>query len=161
VRIGVVADTHAPRYSLPSILHRAFARVDLIVHAGDLCTESVLDELGATAPVSAVAGNMDARDLAMRLPEHLKLTFGDRAVVLIHGHQAGTALQAARREARRLSPGDCVIFGHSHQAYNRSENGVLLFNPGSPTWKRSAPARTYGFLDVSSVIRGTIRQVED
>ena len=59
--IGVVSDTHIPARApfLPSSLFGLLDGVDLILHAGDIEEESVLDELRALAPVEAVAGNMD------------------------------------------------------------------------------------------------------
>jgi len=43
-----------------------------------------------------------------------------------------------------------VIFGHSHMPYNRWVDRQLLFNPGSSTWKRTAPTHTYGVLEFAA-----------
>jgi predicted phosphodiesterase len=39
-----------------------------------------------------------------------------------------------------------VVFGHSHIPWNEDVDGLLLFNPGSPTWKRQAPFHSMGTL---------------
>ncbi|MHB1256681.1 MAG: metallophosphoesterase family protein, partial [Dethiobacteraceae bacterium] len=58
MRIGVISDTHIPARSrqLPPELFTLFAGVELILHAGDVAEEYVLNELAAIAPVEAVAG---------------------------------------------------------------------------------------------------------
>ena len=61
-------------------------------------------------------------------------------------HDSGP--KAARRRAMRKSFPDArvVVFGHSHIPWNEDEAGLLLFNPGSPTWKRTAPFPSMGIL---------------
>ena len=43
----------------------------------------------------------------------------------------------------------CVVFGHTHSPYCRYHQGILLFNPGSPTDRRWSPYCTYGILHIS------------
>ena len=56
--IGLLSDTHIPDavLGLPPELNRIFQDVDLILHAGDIFTSSVLDELESMAPVYDLAG---------------------------------------------------------------------------------------------------------
>ena len=54
--IGVISDTHG--LVRPEV-HKAFRRVDLILHAGDIGSPDVLKELQSIAPVKAVRGNND------------------------------------------------------------------------------------------------------
>lgn len=49
---------------------------------------------------------------------------------------------------RRFPEADVVVFGHSHIPVDAEIDGVRLFNPGSPTWKRSQPQATYGVLEI-------------
>ena len=52
---------------------------------------------------------------------------------------------------RRRFPGaDAVIFGHSHMPLLEQEEGFQIFNPGSPTERRRAPARTMGIARVGA-----------
>src|SRR5688572_23228269 len=62
MRIVVLSDTHAPRFwkrCPPGVAEHLFA-AEVILHAGDVCVASVLEELSAYAPVHAVLGNNDA-----------------------------------------------------------------------------------------------------
>src|SRR2546421_4565701 len=60
-RVGVIADTHVPEFLpvLPEGLAGLFQGVDLILHAGDITGQDVLDQLKALAPVVAVKGDHD------------------------------------------------------------------------------------------------------
>src|ERR1700728_1241550 len=66
MRVVVMSDTHAPRRwkSCPPAVAAHLRGADLILHAGDVCTAAVLDELAAYAPVHAVLGNNDGPDVA-------------------------------------------------------------------------------------------------
>ena len=59
--IGLISDTHIPDRArqIPQKVLTSFKDVDLIIHAGDLTTQSVIDELEEIAPVMAIQGNMD------------------------------------------------------------------------------------------------------
>ena len=61
-----LADTHAPRRwkTCPPRVAEQLRRADVILHAGDVCTAAVLDELAQYAPVLAVVGNNDGPDVA-------------------------------------------------------------------------------------------------
>jgi len=62
----VLADTHAPRRwrQCPPRVARHLRGADLILHAGDVCSASVLDELSGYALVRVVRGNDDGQDVA-------------------------------------------------------------------------------------------------
>ena len=66
MRVVALADTHAPRRwkSCPPPVARQLRRADVVLHAGDVCTAAVLDELSGYAPVLAVLGNNDGPDVA-------------------------------------------------------------------------------------------------
>ena len=61
MRIGLIADTHIPEACtrLPDSVLEAFREVDLVMHAGDVYVNRVLDELARIAPVIAALGNGD------------------------------------------------------------------------------------------------------
>jgi uncharacterized protein len=65
-------------------------------------------------------------------------------------HDSG--LNPRRRDRmRKLFPdARVVVFGHSHMPFNEDEDGLLLFNPGSPTWKRKAPFKSMGLLWITN-----------
>ena len=142
MRLAVIADTHLPRGSrrLPDECVRRLRSADLILHAGDFCTVEVLRELEHYAPVLGVFGNNDEPALAELLPE--------RRVVEVEGARIGMLHDAGRpeRRARRLDGmfRGCraVVYGHSHVPELARGDSLWLLNPGSPTERRRAPARS-------------------
>ena len=146
MRALVLADTHvtaAGKRQLPAAVRRALDEVEVVLHAGDVCEAWVLDELRAHAPEHAVLGNND-HGLHDVLPESRTLNLGGVSVALVH--DSGARAGRERRMVRRFPGAAVVVFGHSHQPCNAWHDGQLLFNPGSATWKRTAPTHTYGLL---------------
>ena len=152
MRVAVLADTHAPlRWrSCPPEVARKLEGVDLILHAGDVCRAWVLDELRGFAPVRAVLGNNDTRDVAdWGAPETLTLDLDGLRVGMVH--DAGPAGGRARRMRRRFPHSDLVVFGHSHVPLDLADReGPRLLNPGSPTDRRRQPRGTMALLRVEA-----------
>lgn len=145
--IAIVSDTHAPRFwkRLPAAVAAHLEGVDAILHAGDVCVPSVLDELAAFAPVHVVLGNNDGADVAAwGAPETLELELDGVRVAMIH--DSGQKQGRARRMRALFPDADLVVFGHSHIPWDTEEDGQRLFNPGSPTDKRRQPRGTMGRL---------------
>jgi putative phosphoesterase len=151
--IGVVSDTHLPRFGreLPAALVRGLrkARVEVIVHCGDLTERIAIDLLEAIAPVVAVAGNNDGRALREEFGDERILEAGGHRIGVVHGH-AGKGRSTPDRAFRAFAGQsvDAVLFGHSHIPYKARREGILLFNPGSCTDKRMNPLYSYGVLHV-------------
>jgi putative phosphoesterase len=155
VNIVAISDTHAPRRwkSCPPAVAAHLRGADLILHAGDVCTASVLDELSQYAPVHAVLGNNDAPDVAAwdgGVPETITLDLDGLRVAMIH--DSGAAQGRLRRMRRRFPEAGLVVFGHSHiPLHERARDGFQIFNPGSPTDRRRAPRHTMGRAWVGAV----------
>jgi hypothetical protein len=144
-----LADTHAPRRwrSCPPRVARYLRAADLILHAGDVCTADVLDELAGYAPVQAVQGNNDGPGVAAwGAPETLELDLDGLAVAMIH--DAGPAAGRNARMRRRFPAAGLVVYGHSHIPLDQAGAGIRIFNPGSPTDRRRQPHGTIGVLQV-------------
>ena len=143
-RIGCVSDTHG------FLDPRAFAAlegVERILHAGDVGDESILIELAAIAPVSAVRGNVDGP----RLPEWIveEIT-GVRVGVTHIALGDGGALfpyVAARAAGERL---DVLVFGHTHAAFAGNHGAMRLFNPGSVGHARFRLKPSVGILTIGA-----------
>jgi uncharacterized protein len=149
MRVVVLSDTHAPRRwkSCPPEVAEHLRHADVILHAGDVCVASVLDELAQYAPVTAVCGNNDGPDVvAWGAPETVELDFAGLRVAMIH--DSGQATGRTARMRRRFPEADLVVFGHSHIPMDVTGDGVRVFNPGSPTDRRRQPHGTVGLLDV-------------
>jgi hypothetical protein len=159
MKIGVLSDTHVPAIvnTLPPVLFDIFQGVDLILHAGDITSMSVLDELRAIAPVEAVAGNMDDAEVHARLPRKKLLTLGGFTIGLIHGkYKIDVQREMIRKEFGAV---DLIVYGHSHTPYWGEQDGVLFLNPGSPTDKRYAPYNSVAVLDVGRELRAEIIKI--
>jgi putative phosphoesterase len=159
--VVVLADTHAPRHwkSCPPRVAEVLRGADVILHAGDVCVPSVLDELAEFAPVHVVAGNNDGPDVvAWGAPETLTLDLDGLRVGMIHdsGHKAGRTA----RMRRRFPDAGLVVFGHSHIPLDETGDGVRIFNPGSPTDRRRQPHGTVGVLDIAAGELRSARLVE-
>ena len=124
IRIGLIADTHG---LLRPDVHAAFAGVDRILHAGDVCGDEILDELALIAPVEAVFGTCDA-PWDRRLHEALDLTIGGVTIHVQHGHELGRPKPA--QVAERYTAQVCV-FGHTHKQSISEIDGRLIINPGA------------------------------
>lgn len=158
MRIGVISDTHIPRRakSIPDEVIRGFEAVDLILHAGDLIQEEVIWMLEEIAPVKLVAGNCDSWDLENKYGSKKIIELDGLKIGLTHGH-LGRQSNTVDRVLNSFAGVDCIVFGHSHHPYNQQHGDILLFNPGSPTDKRTYPYYSYGILNiVDKTIRGEL-----
>lgn len=146
----MVADTHVGEFlpALPHAVLEALEGVDLVLHAGDLSVPSVLDELGALAPVVAVRGDHD-RLGGVALPEVAVVQAGGHRIGLTHGRRAwpvdasviASHVLAGRRLPyraglhrallRRTGPVDVLVYGHWHEPYLGHAGTTLLFSPGA------------------------------
>lgn len=153
-KIGVVSDTHLPRFgrALPRALVRGLQRagVTRILHLGDLTDPLAVPLFEAIAPFDAVAGNNDGAELSAR--------FGRRKVVLVEGVRVGMVHGDGKRgttksralEAFAEDEADVILFGHSHRPSVGREGRLLIANPGSPTDKRLNPLYSYAILTVDA-----------
>jgi uncharacterized protein len=149
--VAVISDTHMPRGArrLPDACLERLGSADLILHAGDVSSAAVLDELRALGPpVEAVHGNADDSELRSVLP-------ADR-VVPVAGVRIGIRHDpgpARGREERLVAafPGcQAVVFGHTHLPVVERVGAVWLLNPGSPTERRRGPFRSMLVLSVGA-----------
>lgn len=164
MKVGVVADTHLRADSTRWLPQRALDVLDdvaVILHAGDIVEQDVLDRLARIAPVHAVLGNND-RALTGTLPECIELELAGVRVAMIH--DSGARAGRERRLRRMFPDADVVVFGHSHIPWNAAgEDGQLLFNPGSPIQRRRQPEHTIGVLELDdgAVVAAGIVTVSD
>ena len=140
--VAVIADTHLPRGTrrLPDECVARLREADLILHAGDFAAESVLEELEEFAPVAAVYGNVDEPALRARLPKERVVDVDGLRIGMTH--VAGPALGRETRLRRRFPDCDAIVYGHTHVPQVDVSDGVWILNPGSPTERRRAPARS-------------------
>ncbi len=169
MRLGLISATHlheASSYLDPSV-DRAFAGVDLILHLGDIYGTFVLDRLEAIAPVMGIRAYQDPED--PRLKSQRVETLGGLRVAMIHNlgfpetdidvdrdlmFPAGHTVQAVLTK-RFGEPVDVVVFGDTHEEVAAEREGVLLVNPGSPTYPGIRhPLGSLGTVAVLHIVEG-------
>jgi putative phosphoesterase len=147
VRLAIISDTHMPKggRALPALCVERLKAADVILHAGDLVRLEVLRMLEALGPpVHAIHGNVDDAAVRSVLPPTRVLELpGGPTVAMIH--DGGPASGRMGRMRRAFPRAGVVIFGHSHiPLYEQDDDGLELFNPGSPTERRRSPRHTMG-----------------
>ncbi len=153
-KIGLISDTHIPMTTkvLPEKVLQLFKEneVSLIIHAGDLVSLTVIDELNTIAPVLAVHGNMDFLGLTTQLPEINETEIFGHKIGVIHGSGGPQGFLARVENMIKEKDYEIVVCGHLHNAFVEKEFGRLFVNPGSPTDKRWAERNTIGILEITS-----------
>jgi len=124
--IGVISDTHG---HLPAGVQKAFEKVDLIIHAGDVGDEKVLKELSQMAPIVAVSGNMDSEKWASNLPTSECIEIGPTVVYVVH-------IPNRIEVAPGNSEFKAIITGHTHRPDVYERNGITFLNPGSASYPK-------------------------
>lgn len=146
IKIGVLADTHAK--NLPDKVWKALADVDLVFHAGDFTRFEDYEVFSRDKKLTAVLGNMDEGHLQGNLKVKEIVMIEDVRIGIMHGFGPPRKVIDNVQEEFKSEKVDAVIFGHSHVAFNEKREGVLYFNPGSPTDTISAPYCSYGILTI-------------
>jgi hypothetical protein len=155
--IGLVSDTHVripgtraglstlTAEVLPPQIMQVFQGVDLILHAGDIYTLPVLDELETVAPVLAAEGDDDPFEVVNdpRIKHEQYITVDGITIWLSH--------YGKWPENSLLKPPDVIVFGHSHRSIIENDDGILRVNPGSPTFPQyQFTLGTVGLLTIRS-----------
>ncbi len=143
MKLGVLSDTHD---FLDPRIGEVFAGAEHILHGGDVGSRTLLLELEAIAPVTAVLGNTDA-GLDLNLTE--VVTLGGRKFLVHHIVNPRALTDDLKVLIAREKP-DVVVFGHTHKLFNEVINGVLFLNPGYAGKKRFALERSVAILHSES-----------
>ena len=119
--VGVISDTHG--LMRPEAID-ALQGSDLIIHAGDVGTPAVIDQLRGIAPTFVVRGNIDKGDFGASLPMTELVEAGGLFFFVLH--------EISQLELDPAIAGfAAVVFGHSHAPAMETRGGVLFLNPGS------------------------------
>jgi len=155
MKIGVLSDTHLKHFpkGLGECIEYHFKDVDMILHAGDVVELNALDFF-AGREIKVVAGNMDSWELKHRSPAKMVLTLEGFTVGLIHGWGSPAGIED--RIILEFDALDILVYGHTHAAVSHTRNGILYFNPGSPTDKRFSSTNTIGLLELGTSIHAQI-----
>lgn len=151
LRVDVISDTHG---RLSDELLSALQGADMIMHAGDCCTYEDYHELCDIAPMHMCKGNND-----------WGMDYGPGVERVTRVFRYGLRWQLCHYEERLdLATCDVAICGHSHRPsihWERTPGGsgkILVINPGSPTFPRTAEGPTMARVLVSE--KGDIKHTE-
>ncbi len=174
-KIGVISDTHLTTPSgvvstvkrkirntrsledLRTLVGQYFQDVERIIHAGDFVEAEVFEMLRELAPVEAVQGNMDTAKIRGQFPAKKVLNIEGFTIAVTHG--SGAPQGIIDRIKPLFTDVDVIVFGHTHQPFNEKRDGILFFNPGSPTDRIFAPYNSLGILDIADEITGRIIRI--
>lgn len=159
MKIVVLSDTHIPvsAKDIPAKIYEDIKSADLLLHAGDIVSLGFFNKLqGISARLEAVCGNMDEPPLRKMLSRKKIVKANKRTIGLIHGWGSPFGImEIARKEFQDDNP-DIIVFGHSHQSLCLEKDGILFFNPGSPTDKVFASSNSYGIIMINDHIDAKI-----
>lgn len=141
--IGVISDTHG---MVRPAVHDALAGVYMILHAGDVGGDEVLDELSTIAPVAAVMGNCDPPGHP-RLPTVIERTIGGHTFHVSHGHEHGVPTPA---KLLAVTTAQVNIYGHTHRPLVHRVGDRLVLNPGAAGPRRFDIQPTVARLTLSA-----------
>ena len=139
MKIGLISDTHG---FLDPKIPELFDGVDHILHSGDVGPHTLLLELQAIAPVTAVLGNTDTF-LNLRLTEVAEL--GGRKFFIHHIVNPHALTDDLKDRFAHERP-DVVLFGHTHKPFCETIGDILFFNPGYAGKQRFALGRSLAIL---------------
>jgi putative phosphoesterase len=121
LRVGLISDTHG---LLRPEAKRFASDCDYLIHAGDIGSADILEQLAAFAPLTAVKGNNDGQAWAAHLSETEMIRIGGVFVYIIHD------VSALDIDPQAVGV-RVVVSGHSHKPSVSERDGVIYVNPGS------------------------------
>ncbi len=134
LRIFVLADTHD---RLPAKVKELAQGANEIWHLGDVCAESILNELRAIGPqVTVVRGNCDS-------------SFDWPLVVDLARDELKFRLQHIAPE-RLPENVDVFLHGHTHVPRNEKRGNVLFLNPGCVTRPNQGSPASVAWLEIAN-----------
>lgn len=134
---------------MQKLLSKYFQDVDMIIHAGDYVNIDVVTTIRNFKHFAGVWGNVDSPDVKEILKEKEILSIAGYRIGVWHGHgKEMTTMDRAYAQFKNDDV-DIIIFGHSHQPVCKTQNGILMINPGSIINKRRERWYSYAILGLT------------
>ena len=148
-RIVVIADTHGKNLDvLPSEIYDEVVAADIVVHCGDYDRLSMVNQLRQVSNRFIGAyGNIDAIDVRAELPEKTVFEVEGKRIGVIHPHWGGPPFGIEEAIAREFEAVDMILFGHTHDIFYQTIDGVIFLNPGQAYRSFREPA-SVGIVNV-------------
>lgn len=155
MRLGIIADTHG--LLRPEVLE-VFAKVDHILHGGDVGPAEILARLEALAPVTAVFGNTDGYEIRRRCPRVAQIELDGFFITVTHGDQFGSPNPQILHE--EFPDADIIVYGHTHEArLELVDRTVTVMNPGAAGPVRFNSVPSVGIMELETGIPPRARLV--
>ena len=135
MRIGILSDTHG---LLRDEVKKGLFDVDHIIHAGDIDTSEVVEDLKHIAPLTIVRGNAD-KGWAESIPLNASVKLGGKRFFVTHNKGK---LDVS------LSGYDVIIYGHSHKYSLTEKDGRIWFNPGCWGKRKKGQEITFAIAEI-------------
>lgn len=116
--VAILSDTHG---LLRDEVKEQVATADVIIHAGDINTMKIVEQMRSYAPLYVVRGNND-KEWAEDLPHCLWFEIEGVRIHLVHNK---------KDIPKNIKDIDLIIYGHSHKYDDKIVEGIRMFNPGS------------------------------
>ena len=134
--VGIVSDTHG---MLRQEVKDGLKGVDMIIHAGDIDCQSVLDQLKEiSSSLTVVRGNAD-KEWAEHIPQTARLEILGNKIFVIHNKG---------KISEDVVDTDIIIYGHSHKYSQVEKDGQIWFNPGCCGKRRPDQEITFAILEI-------------
>ncbi len=162
MKVGVLSDTHILSLKdgaafAQKIMNSFFSDVQAILHAGDQ-VQPQLENCFYPGPWYAVRGNMD--HLITNLTVQRIIVLAGKRIGMTHGWGGMDGIEDRVMKSFASESIDVLVYGHSHRPACRKVGTILLFNPGSPTERRSAAHHTAGILNINTEVTGEIIRLD-
>lgn len=150
MKIVILSDTHAKKHNdkLFKLIDNLFKEADMIIHAGDYISPSVVLKLKEHDNFVGVWGNNDKSYIRDILKEKEILSIEGYKIGLYHGHGTSKNTLTTAYDKFVDDKVDIIIFGHTHQPLILTKNKILMINPGSPSCKRREKWYSYVILEI-------------
>ena len=148
VKAVILSDTHGDDRVIDQVIARE-EPFDYLIHCGDSET-SLMEYMDPSRPYTflAVRGNCDYGN---DLPSILNARILFYNVLITHGHRENVRYgDYDLLDIGRANRADIVLYGHTHVPEFAEKDGILIINPGSPTYPRGeSRERTYAVLTLT------------
>ena len=138
MKILVFSDSH----SSFSFMRRCidYVQPDAMIHLGDYYSDGqTMAEEYPHIPIYQVPGNCDAHRGYIPDPEIQLISIHGVRIYMTHGHRHSVKMTLCKLLAdARAAQVQAVLFGHTHVAVCRQEDGLWVLNPGPANYGGSA-----------------------
>ena len=145
MQIGVVSDTHMVISSIER-LEKEIDGVDMLIHLGDNVEDIATLKKHYKGEIINVKGNCD---FSVSVPSDRLIEVDGKKIFLTHGHRYGVKENLSRLRYKALETGsDIVLYGHTHIANIKFDEGIWYINPGSASLPRDGD-RSYAIININ------------